>query len=197
MSANLAEEKAILRKQIRKRMREVDPAVRSAIDQRICRQVMTLPQYKAAKTIFCYVGVDWEIDTTKLISDALQHGKQVALPLCTAPGIMEARLIQSTADLQPGAYNIPEPRPSCALCPADAIEFAAVPCVSCDRTCLRLGQGGGFYDRFLEDSSFYTAALCREEALLEQVPAEPWDRPVDCVVTESHLYFQRFQSRSC
>lgn len=190
MKNNLSLEKAALRRQIRKKMREMDPSARSSADAAICRQVTQLPAFRDAETVFCFVGIDWEIDTAALINAALADGKRVALPLCTGPGIMEARLIRGPKDLQPGAYNIPEPLPSCPICAPQEIDFAAIPCVSCDRTCLRLGQGGGFYDRFLERASFYTAALCREEALLEQVPAEPWDHPVDCVVTESHLYFR-------
>lgn len=196
MADILPREKAELRKMIRRKMREMDPAARIQADEAICRKVTELPAFREAGTVFCFVGVDWEIDTTSLINAALADGKRVTLPLCTGPGIIEARLIRSPDDLQPGAYNIPEPVPEAPVCSPEEIGFAAVPCVSCDRTCLRLGQGGGFYDRFLEKASFYTAALCREDAMLDQVPAEPWDRPVDCVVTEAAFYFRRYDGTS-
>lgn len=189
--SGIFEEKARLRKKIRGQMRGMDQAVRQKVDAAICQRVLQLREFQRAGTVFCFVGIDWEIDTSSLIRAALRGGKRVAVPLCTGPGIMEARIIQSPDDLRPGAYGIPEPLPSCPVCPPEEIAFAVVPCVSCDTGCMRLGQGGGFYDRFMEKAAFPTAALCREAALLEHVPAEPWDRPVDCVVTESHTYFRK------
>lgn len=178
------DEKKTARSRIRKQMRALDPAVREKTDVIICRNAARLPEFQKAKTIFCFVAYDWEIDTTPLIELALHEGKRVAVPLCTGPGIMEARFITGLSELTPGAYGIPEPSESAPMCPVEEIELALVPCVSCDSACMRLGQGGGFYDRFMEHASFCTAALCREAAMMEKIPAEPWDRPVDHVITE-------------
>ena len=47
-----------------------------------------------------------------------------------------------------------------------------------------MGRGGGFYDRYLADHGGMTVGLCREALLCDAVPVDPWDRPVQCVVTE-------------
>lgn len=185
---SISEGKNALRSATRKKLRELDSAAAEKSNGAICRNVEGLPEYQGAGTIFAFVGVQWEVDTRELLLHALEHGKKVAVPLCTGPGIMEARFIRGLDELTPGAYRIPEPLKSCPLCPPAEIEFAVIPCVSCDRDGMRLGQGGGFYDRFLEAASFPSAALCREIALAERIPAEPWDRPVDCVVTEAQVY---------
>lgn len=185
----ITEEKATLRKKIRGQMRRMDPSLRAESDSSICQRVSLLSQFQLSETIFCFVGIGWEINTRPLILNALNCGKRVAIPLCTAPGIMEARLIDSLEHLKPGAYGIPEPSLDSPICPFTEIDFAIVPCVACDSSCMRLGQGGGFYDQFMAKYTVYTAALCRDEALLEKVPTEAWDYPVDCVVTESQTYF--------
>lgn len=112
---SIADKKAALRKAIRRQMREMPPALRAEIDATICRSVLELPQFQQAPAIFCFIGVDWEIDTRLLIDAALKAEKRVAVPLCTAPGIMEARIIQSFSQLKPGAYHIPEPIPECPV----------------------------------------------------------------------------------
>jgi 5-formyltetrahydrofolate cyclo-ligase len=185
------EQKVILRKSIRKKLRTLDPETARLSAAAICKQVLDLPDYRNAKTVFAFVGVQWEIDTKDLLLLALSSGKRVAVPLCLVAGIMEARLIRSLNELVPGAYGIPEPTVKCPVCPPAEIDFAVIPCVSCDRACMRLGQGGGYYDRFLEHASFFNAAICRDIAILESVPVEPWDRPVDCVVTETTVYYRQ------
>ena len=59
-----------------------------------------------------------------------------------------------------------------------------VPALCYDRLCRRLGQGGGYYDRYLAGYGGATVGLCREGLLQEAVPVEAHDRPVDCVLTE-------------
>ncbi|MBR2188088.1 MAG: 5-formyltetrahydrofolate cyclo-ligase [Eubacterium sp.] len=187
---DLTQLKKETRTRIRRAMRALDPGEKSRIDEAICRQAAAQPQFLAAGRIFCFLGIDWEINTDALIDAALAAGKEVYLPLVTGPGIMEARRIYDRSELVPGAYDIPEPPQNSPAADPSEIELAIVPCVSCDRSCMRLGQGGGFYDRFLEHASFYTIALCREDALLDEVPAEPWDSPVDCVITENHIFYK-------
>lgn len=192
---SIAEEKRRLRSRIRADMRAMSPAARRKIDRIICQSVIHFPPFARADTVFCFVGIDWEIETSALIESAFDSGKRVTVPLCTASGTMEARVIRSFSDLQTGAYNIPEPAAHCSLCPPDELEFAAVPCIACDTDCHRLGQGGGYYDRFLERTDCYSVALCRETALLPRVPTEPWDRPMDCVVTETGFYYPKREMR--
>lgn len=189
--STVCEQKTALRKAVKKRLRALDPETARLSAAAICGRVENLPEYRRAKTIFAFVGVQWEIDTRELLLHALAGGKRVAVPLCVGPGIMEARLIVSLDELTPGVHDIPEPMAHCPVCPPDEIDFAVIPCVSCDRNGMRLGQGGGFYDRFLEHASFPNAAICRDIALEQAIPVEPWDRPVDCVVTETQIHCRR------
>ena len=185
----IAEQKEELRKTIRDRIRGLDPDMVRLSDEAICKQLIeNLAEYKEANTIFCFVGTHMEIDTSLIIRHALKAGKTVAVPLCISMGIMEARRITGLDELKPGSYGILEPEDSCELTDSKDIDFAIIPCISCDRNCERLGQGGGFYDRFLKGRSFAAAVLCRECLMLEKAPKEPWDLAVDLVVTENRIY---------
>lgn len=186
--ASVKEQKAELRKATRKKLRAYPAEERAASDKAILAQVASFAEYEKAHTVFLYVGIDWEIDTMPIIKDALAKGKRVSLPLITGDGIMEGRYIESLEDLVPGAFDIPEPRADTAFTPMEEIDLALIPCVACDRSCMRLGQGGGFYDRFMSQRSFKTAALCRGIAIVDKVPSAGFDLPADYVITEDCIY---------
>ena len=59
-----------------------------------------------------------------------------------------------------------------------------MPALAVSRSGMRLGRGGGSYDRALARAeSAFTVALLHDGELLDEVPAEPHDRPVDAVIT--------------
>lgn len=184
----MREEKNVLRRRFLEEARRLEPEARQAISAAVCENLLRLPPYVQAGTIFSFVGTDWEINTAPILQSALAAGKRLCVPLCTAPGQMEARFLRELRELRPGAYGLPEPPADSPLCPPEEIDFAVLPCVACTRNGVRLGRGGGYYDRYLAGQSFFTAALCRESALAEHLPQDRWDRPVAAVVTESHVY---------
>lgn len=142
-----------------------------------------LPQVEQAHGILLFYGVGDEPDTLPLILDLLQCGKRVALPRCLSAGQMEARFITERADLTQYHYGIPEPGISCPLAAPMDLDVALIPHLCCDRDGYRLGHGGGYYDRWLETYSGLTVALCPADRLVEYVPREPHDRPVQLVLT--------------
>ncbi|MDR1605330.1 MAG: 5-formyltetrahydrofolate cyclo-ligase [Gracilibacteraceae bacterium] len=184
---SVRKKKAALRKILRQKMGEADPATKQSEDEAICARLIALPEYERAQAVFCFVGTGPEISTLPILRHALAAGKRVCAPLCLGPGQMEARSIGSLDELSPGAYGIPEPQPNCPPVAAGEIDFAVVPCLACDREGRRLGQGGGFYDRFMSGRRFPAFALCRETLFAEEIPQEPWDQSVDGVVTEARV----------
>ncbi len=182
------QEKQALRQRIRQNLRTAAPSM--AEDRRIVELLTALPVYQNAGTMGCFVGVRREIDTRPLLQNALLTGKGLCVPLCTGPGEMEMRLVENLSRLSPGTLGIPEPPPEAPVCPPEAIDLLIVPCLACDRQGNRLGQGGGYYDRFLAGYDGITVALCREEQVQDRIPVEVPDRPVWGVLTERGLYRQ-------
>lgn len=185
----LLEQKRALRRAVRAAAAGFYPQHGAAYSRRLFRRLVSLPEYQTCRTLFCFVGTGCEADTLPLIRHALQSGRRVAVPLCTGPGRMEARLVPDLSALASrGAYGIPEPAADAPLLDKEAIDFAVVPCLCCDREGRRLGHGGGYYDRYLADAAFPWAVVCPQALLAAAVPADPWDVIAPIVATDQAIY---------
>ena len=174
-----------LRQQVRSALASMTPEELRTSDDALFARFLALPQVKKAKTFFAFWGVRGrEPDTGRLAEQLVSQGKRVALP-CTLPqGQMEFRLFISRENLLAGPHGIMEPDRRCPLVPAQAAELILVPALCCDKQGFRLGQGGGFYDRWLSAHSCPSVCLCRQPLLCDALPIEGHDRPVDLVLTE-------------
>ena len=92
--------KTELRKMIYNSYRDLTPEYKQYADDGIRANIMSLPEYNDAYTVFCFVGKKDEIDTSVLIDKMLAEGKRVCVPLCTGKGIMEAKQITDKAQLK-------------------------------------------------------------------------------------------------
>lgn len=184
----VSEQKKNLRTQVRRLERELSPEYKKSADKSITKRIIKLEEYKTAHSVFCFVGTDREIDTTPLLEQILADGKQLLVPLCTGPGVMELRQITALSQLEKGAYGILEPKRDTPVVDGTEVDFAVVPCVSCDRAGHRLGQGGGYYDRFFENCAIPAVLVCREALVQEQIPTEEHDVVFQKVVTEAAVY---------
>ena len=182
------EAKQKLRRTIRNLENCLSPGYLSASSQAISAHLLAMPDYRNAGTIFCFASVDREVDTWPILRELLTSGRVLCVPLCTKAGHMEPRQITALEQLLPGAYGIPEPPAHSPHIHPDEIDFAVLPCVTCDRTGRRLGRGGGYYDRFLSQYRSSAVLLCRERLIREEIPVEPHDCPVPWVLTEQGLY---------
>lgn len=183
-----AEEKQQLRRTLRALERSFSEHYRTMSSQAITRHLLAMPEYQAAGTVFCFVGTSREVDTTPILRDALAAGKRLCVPLCVGEGLMELRQITALEELVPGAYGILEPPPESSPVEADGVDLAVIPCLGCSHSGHRLGQGGGFYDRFLSHYRGGTVMVCRERLIREDIPLEPHDYPVPWVLTERGLW---------
>jgi 5-formyltetrahydrofolate cyclo-ligase len=117
--------------------------------------------------------------------------KTFLYPLCVADRQMLAIAPGSGSGAwRKGSYGISEPDPDrgTAAEPED-IDLVIAPCTSFDSACRRLGMGGGYYDRFLPRCTKASViAVAFEAQRSAAVPAAPWDRSVDAVITEDAVY---------
>ncbi len=181
------DQKACIRKRMLEKRAGMPEDYCRMADKRIGERVLAMEIYKQAQVIFTYVGTAKETDTRGIILAALAEGKTVAVPKCVGKGIMKAYRIRGTEDLVRGAYNIPEPGDGCGLVDPKDIGLAVVPCISCSEDGMRMGYGGGYYDRYLPGCGGLRAALCRERMLLRDMPVMDHDCRMDFVVTEDRV----------
>lgn len=143
-----------------------------------------LPQVQAAETVMVFCGVGREPDTAPLIRTLLERGQRVALPVCLPGRKMVARVIADESQLVPGRFGIPEPDYTCPTAGQEEIGAVLVPGLMADREGYRLGYGGGYYDRWLAGYGGFTAMVCPKERLVDALPREQFDRPVDLVISD-------------
>ena len=184
----LAEQKQALRKTVRAQARVIDPDYQKTASAEICRHLMAHPAYRNAAVVLAFVGTKLEINTETLLRGVWADGKTLCVPRCKDDHLMDLCAIRSYDDLEPGAYGILEPKADCPKVTAQDIDFAVIPCVTFDCGGNRLGQGGGYYDRFLPLLRCPTFLVCREKLVVEHVPCETHDCRCDYLVTENGVF---------
>ena len=148
----------------------------------IARQVLAHPAYHSCGTLFSYVPFRQEVDTWPVMRTALAEGKTVAVPKVEGREMTFYR-ITGEADLAPGSFGILEPKESCpAIWPA-AGDVMLLPGAAFDREGHRIGYGGGYYDRYLEQYPVpVKLGICFAFQLVDAIPAETFDQAADVVI---------------
>jgi 5-formyltetrahydrofolate cyclo-ligase len=184
--------KARLRAGCLARRKAIAPAAAEAAAAAMLDRLEQLDQYLGARLLHTYVSsVDNEVDTLQLIRRRLAQGQGVAVPV-VRPGtrILRHALIEDLGQLQPGRWGLLTPAADHAEWLEDLarIDLVVVPGLAFDRRGNRLGLGGGYYDRFLVRVKAPKAGLTYSQLLLEALPAETHDIPMDIVITEAAVY---------
>lgn len=189
LQGNLKREKQDLRNQMRIRRMELSRRYCAMADRQIFLNLKSVEAYQKSSVIFCYASLAEEVDTWRIISEALNEGKRVAIPRCREKGQMEAYEIKGFQDLEKGFQGILEPNPHCMLVKPEQLELCIIPCLSCSETGFRLGYGGGYYDRYLPKTSAFRVLLCREMLVCQDIPKEKHDCSMDQIITEKRVIF--------
>lgn len=175
--------KAELRAQMRAMRRMLSADEQRMAAQAVFAQLASFAPYRRARRVMAYMASRGELSLEYAIRDVLHSGKTLLLPRCDAPGEMTARRIAGEDDLVKGMYGLLEPASFCEIIAPQEIDLILVPGVAFDRAGGRLGQGGGYYDRFLSKSGALRVGVCHGFALLDAVPLEAHDEQMDYVIT--------------
>jgi 5-formyltetrahydrofolate cyclo-ligase len=170
---------------------------KDALSRVICGKLAELPQYAAARTLMIYVDFGSEVRTRPFFPIAWGDGKRLVVPYCVEDRL-ELFELKNLAELLPGTLGILEPAAVWRERADRRVEVAeldlvAVPGLAFDRRGGRLGQGKGYYDRFLPRvrPDALRVALAFECQVLPEVPMLPQDVRVDKIITEKAVYSSR------
>ena len=174
-------------------------AERETAEAAIYAQLFSLPAWQNAPVVCGYVSVRGELNTRSILERAAAEGKTLALPV-TVTSACEGRMVFRALPngdfdrLTPARFGIPEPDESCpALTHADLTRaLILVPALAFDEAGYRLGWGGGYYDRFLDnlreaDIPVATVGLVFSACRAELLPRESHDIPVHTVIDERRI----------
>jgi len=158
---------------------------RAAAAEQLLARLLALPAVAGADVVAAYVPGGSEPGSVRLLDELRDRGARVLLPVLLPDGDLDWAEYAGSAALVAGARATREPAGPrlgrAAVCSAGVV---VVPALAVDQQGHRLGRGGGSYDRVLArlPAGVPVVALLYDGELVESLPVEEHDRPVDVVV---------------
>jgi 5-formyltetrahydrofolate cyclo-ligase len=179
-----------LRKKTITKLKSLSVIQKLEIEQRLRNRLFHSESWKKAKTIGITISQGFEWDTEPIIEKAWDEGKAVCVPKCFANKEMFFYRIHDFQQLEKGLYDIPEPNPEKATnVNKQEIDLLIVPGVVFGENGYRIGFGGGYYDRFLVDFPNETISMASHFQVINQIPINSFDIPVQYIVMEEDMIF--------
>ena len=174
-------DKQALRKDIREKKRLMTEQEIHSRSEKLGRLFACSQAYLEAKTIYGYLPYNQEVRTVPMLEQALKDGKKVAVPKIYGD-TMKFIYLDDLSRVEKNDMGIPEPVADEPVA-GDKTALVLMPGLAFTKNGDRMGYGGGFYDRFLaEEPNHPTLALCYDFQIVDQLPTEEYDIPVDTVL---------------
>ncbi|UWX58506.1 5-formyltetrahydrofolate cyclo-ligase [Chlorobaculum sp. MV4-Y] len=189
---SVQERKAELRKKLLTKRRALPRSQWLAESEQIQTQAASLPLLREARRIHCYVSMEHnrEVRTFELLERLALEGKAVYMPYIEK-GFMKAAIYHSAQKFRISVSAPATPEPL-VLSGEERFDVVFVPLAGFDRSGGRIGFGKGWYDRFfcrLSMNGIHPVKIGLAFSFQEvpSVPSDPWDEPLDMVVTENEI----------
>ena len=164
--------------------------IRAALDlpplsQALCERLASLPEFVFAENVLLYAALPGEIDVLSL---AATPGKRFYLPRCAEN--RQLTIHEYPCSLVVSRYGIREPDAHAPETSPEKLDLVVVPGLAFTREGVRLGYGGGYYDRFLPKLRRECAIVgaAPDELVLESLPVDPWDFLVKILATPTEIF---------
>lgn len=185
---SVTEQKRLLRRKIKLAKQQFSFTYFESFSAPIARRLLSLEAVKTAKTVMLYSSMADEVDTSGIIKQLSNKGKQVLLPVVISDTEMEIRLFTSFDAMKPGAYGIAEPMGK-AFTDFQSIDVIVVPGIAFDAEGNRIGHGKGYYDRFFRQvPGALKVGICFPFQLVERVPTDTFDIKMDYIITNNNIF---------
>lgn len=183
------------KKEIRKKVLTIRNAMpseeRIRYSGQIVERFLKTKLYQESDRIFCYVSFRSEVDTKELISQMLKDGKCVCVPRVDGKK-MHFYEISGLMDCEKGSYGILEPKKDSKAAAfqeqmesTDSKDLMIVPGSAFSLRKERMGYGGGYYDRFLEEHPMCTIGFFFDCQKTDVLPCDQYDKKLSYIITET------------
>ncbi|WP_042223450.1 5-formyltetrahydrofolate cyclo-ligase [Oceanobacillus manasiensis] len=162
-------------------LKNISDEDRYITEQSLKHQFVSHFLWEQASTIGITISQAIEWDTKPIIKAAWEAGKTVCVPKCSPKAkTLTFYKLDSFEQLEVVYYNLLEPNPDLTSpVGKEEINLLVVPGLTFDKQGYRIGFGGGYYDRYLADFSNSTISLIHSKQLVDRVPRELFDIPVE------------------
>jgi len=174
-----------IRRQLRSKRKQLAPSQVEFASKIVAQQLLSLRHLQRASTIALYLPIHNEIDLSSILDNS---GHQYCLPRVEGKHI-EMREYINQQSLVESDWGIDEPAADTQVVEYNQIDVLVMPLVGFSSCGDRIGMGGGFYDRYLDQKSA-KRPICIGVAYhwqLAKFAPEPWDQPLDIVVTDRQV----------
>jgi len=196
-SPSLPETKAVVRRQLRAARLAVTAEVRTRAARKVVRLALRAGWLRQGRRIGFYMPAKGELDVSDLLTRAISM--RVACFLPVVPGARQRKLgftpLTGRDDWTHNRYGIPEHAVWRPKVRAARLDVLFLPVLGFDAQGYRMGMGGGYYDTslaFLRRRRVWRRPLLIGVAFEAQrvaaLPVDPWDVPLDAVITERQIY---------
>lgn len=185
----LAAAKAALRARLLAARARLTPEQRASAGRALRDAILALPETQMAGTVAAYYSLASEPDTHALVFALWKRGSYVLLPVLRPDLDLDWASYEGPDSLRPGPRGLTEPtEPPRGADAVSRADLVIVPALAVDRRGVRLGRGGGSYDRALArvGREVPTVSLLYDNELLDEVPAGPHDQRVRLVAQPTH-----------
>jgi 5-formyltetrahydrofolate cyclo-ligase len=185
-----ANDKQSVRSRVLSRRASRSTADQVRAERDLCATALTVPEVGGARTVACYIAMPGEPRTGMLLAVLRARGSRVIVPVLYEDGDLDWASYDDEANLVPSLKGTRSPIGHrlgvAAIAGADAV---LVPGLAADSSGVRLGRGGGSYDRALArvPPRVFTAVLLYDDELVDTLPHEPHDERVTAAITPSRL----------
>jgi len=178
--------KAELRKKILQEMKVLSQEQKQAMDRALTERFLKHPFYQEAKVIATYLSFTHEFQTQGLIKRALKEGKKVLIPKTYPKGCMEF-VVYDPQQLVKTSFGLLEPQGDLEVVEPSQIDLIHVPGLAFTTEGYRIGYGGGYYDRYLENFAGHTMSTIYP-CQIQNFNSEDHDIPVqEVLIYEGNL----------
>ena len=183
-----------IRQQIRQRRRALTPEQQTQFALQAADRMMAYTPVLLAQTVAVFLSFDGELDTRPLIDQLWRAGKRVYLPVLHpfSPGNLLFLHYHPSSDLVVNRLKIREPKLDVRdVLPLSRLDVLVTPLVAFDAAGQRLGMGGGFYDRTLQNwrrHRLQPVGYAHDCQQVDALPTEQWDIPLPAVITPSKTW---------
>ncbi len=211
----MSDTKQKIRADLLRKRRNLSSSEHETASDIITQSILTLDLFQKAQNIALYHAFSGEVSLERLGMIANQLGKKTAFPVISSDrntktmDFFESSLndIKNNPENSPAQrinhFNIREPDPDTSIkMDINKVDCIFIPLVAFDQKGYRLGMGQGYYDRALEKLSLikkvtknqalskktYLIGVGYDFQLINKLPHDSWDIPLDAVVTEKQVY---------
>ena len=184
------------KKDLRKKYLSLREAISSSeVSEKSCcimNRLTSSEWFSQAQTIMTYLSIRNEVDTWGLARLLLELGKNLIIPITD---LKEKKMLLSqvkdlSVELELGTYGIMEPKKEyIQIVDKNTVDIIIVPGLVFDELGYRIGYGGGFYDRLLQDldSHVKTIGVAYDYQVTDRLIPDPYDQKVNVIITEERI----------